>query len=76
MNTTPTIKYYTNVSYSKNKLHIRGFDDNGNSVCFDADYQPTVWVPLNFNLSNWKREISSLEHHKWKCLIDHWLVSS
>lgn len=70
MNTTPTIKYYTNVSYSKNKLHIRGFDDNGNSVCFDADYQPTVWVPLNFNLSNWKREISSLEHHKWKCLID------
>lgn len=70
MNTTPSIKYYTNVSYSKNKLHVRGFDDNGKSVCFDVDYQPTVWVPLNFNLAGWKREIVSLEHHKWKCLID------
>ena len=64
------LKCYTYVAYSHGKLFIRGIDHNNNRVMFYSDYQPLVWVPLDFNYNEYKNDIVDIEFNKWKMLID------
>lgn len=65
------IKEYYNVYYKKNKLYVRGLDENGSRVIEEVDYCPTVWVKPEFNLVQWKHLIKEQELNKWKTMIDH-----
>ena len=65
------IKEYYNVYYKKNKLYVRGLDENGSRVIEEVDYYPTVWVKPEFNLNQWKSLIKEQELNKWKSMIDH-----
>lgn len=65
------LKCYTYVGYSHGKLFIRGIDNNGNRVMFYSDYQPIVWVPLQFNYNEYKQDIVDVEFNKWHMLIDN-----
>ena len=64
------IKEYYNVYYKKNKLYVRGLDENGSRVIEEVDYCPTVWVKPEFNLVQWKPLIKEQELNKWKTMID------
>ena len=66
----PHLKCYTYVAYSHGKLFVRGIDDNNRRVMFYSDYQPTVWVPLEFNYTDYKQDIVDVQFNKWKTLID------
>ena len=65
------LKCYTYVGYSHGKLFIRGIDNDGNRVMFYSDYQPIVWVPLQFNYNEYKQDIVDVEFNKWHMLIDN-----
>ena len=66
------ITTYTNAYYSNNKLHLRGLDENGTRLIqLDVDYQPTVWVPLEFSLHPWKDIIIAQQHNQWKTMIEN-----
>ena len=63
---------YTNAYYSNNKLHLRGLDENGQRLIQqDIDYQPTVWVPLEFNTHPWKDTIIDQHPTRWKSMIEN-----
>ena len=63
------LKAYTFVAYTRGKLFIRGIDMNGKRVMFYSDFQPTVWVPLEFNYTKFKQDIVNVDFNKWKTLI-------
>ena len=66
------ITTYTNAYYCNNKLHLRGLDENGTRLIqLDVDYQPTVWVPLEFSLHPWKDIIIAQQHNQWKTMIEN-----
>lgn len=65
------IKTYTYVYCDKNKLHVRGLDENGNRVTErDVDFEPIVWTPLSFSVHSWKDSIVEQETTKWKSMVD------
>lgn len=63
------LKAYTYVAYSHGKLFVRGIDENDRRVMFYSDYQPTVWVPLHFDYTEYKHDIVDVQFNKWKTLI-------
>lgn len=66
------IKTYTNCYYSNNKLHLRGLDENGNrTIVRDIDYEPTVWVPLDYGYHAWKDIIVDQQHTTWHTMVDN-----
>lgn len=70
----PQLKNYTYVAYSHGKLFVRGIDFNGRRTMFYSDYQPTVWVPLDFNYNDYKQDIIDVQFNQWKDLIDNKLL--
>ena len=63
------IEIYTNATFIKGKLLVRGLTASNKRVSKEVNYQPMVWVDKNFNLHNWHRDVVSTEINKWKNAI-------
>lgn len=55
------IKQYTNVKFFRGKLHVRGFNENGERVNEIVEFSPTLWVEPTFKYSRWKRYIENVD---------------
>lgn len=62
-------KNYTSVFFKNNKVYIRGLDVNDNRVSGYTDFQPTVWVPYEFNLQHWKQHIVNQDFNSWTTFL-------
>lgn len=62
-------KNYTSVFFKNNKVYIRGLDVNDNRVSGYTDFQPTVWVPYEFNLQHWKQHIINQDFNSWTTFL-------
>ena len=62
-------KNYTSVFFKNNKVYIRGLDVNDNRVSGYIDFQPTVWVPYEFNLQHWKQHIINQDFNSWTTFL-------
>lgn len=62
-------KNYTSVFFKNNKVYIRGLDVNDNRVSGYTDFQPTVWVPYEFNLQHWKQHIVKQDFNSWTTFL-------
>ena len=61
-----TIKQYTNVSFYRNELRVRGLDENGQRVNEIVDFCPTLWVRPSFNYRRWRSLIESVDINTFK----------
>ena len=64
-----TIKHYTNVCYSRGKLHVRGFDENWNPMIENVNFNPTVWVDPQTSYHEFKESILDVDTHSWKSFV-------
>lgn len=64
------LKYYTSVHLVKNKIFVRGIDEQGNRTSYYDEFQPTVWVPYEFDYREYKGDIVNVDFKRWTCLID------
>lgn len=64
------LKYYTSVHLVKNKIFVRGIDEQGNRISYYDEFQPTVWVPYEFDYREYKGDIVNVDFKRWTCLID------
>ena len=63
------VKHYTNVYFSRNRLFVRGFDENWNPVIEKVSFKPTVWVEPTNGYHQYKESIVNVETKKWKSFI-------
>lgn len=63
------LRAYSNVVYVKDKLFVRGIDENFNRVSFYTDFEPTVWVDRMFNYHLWKKNIINVDFTSWTTFI-------
>lgn len=63
------LKAYSNVVYNRDKLFVRGIDENFNRVSFYTDFTPTVWVDRLFNYHEWKKDIINIDFNTWRSFI-------
>ena len=63
------VKHYTNVYFSRNRLFVRGFDENWNPVTEKVSFKPTVWVEPTNGYHQYKESIVNVETKKWKSFI-------
>ena len=64
------LKTYSSVHLIRNKIFVRGIDEQGNRVCYYDEFQPTVWVPYEFDYREYKGDIINVDFKRWTCLID------
>ena len=64
------IKRYTNCVFKRNKLYLRGLNEEGVGEFEVVDYQPTVWVERSHNLANHRADIVEVNNTDWKLITD------
>lgn len=64
------LKTYSSVHLIRNKIFVRGIDEQGNRVSYYDEFQPTVWVPYEFDYREYKGDIINVDFKRWTCLID------
>ena len=66
-----TISQYTNVQMIGDKICVRGISKAGERLTYlDVDYNPTVWVPLQFNFDTNSVNIVDVQHKKWHQFVN------
>ena len=48
------LKTYSSVHLIRNKIFVRGIDEQSNRVSYYDEFQPTVWVPYEFDYREYK----------------------
>lgn len=64
------IQRYTNCVFKRNKLYLRGLDEEGKGQFEVVDYEPTVWVERSHNLNAHRADIVEINNTDWKLLTD------
>lgn len=64
------LKTYSSVHLIRNKIFVRGIDEQGNRVSYYDEFQPTVWVPYEFDYREYKGDIINVDFKRWTCLVD------
>ena len=63
------VKHYTNVYFSRNRIFVRGFDENWNPVITKVPFTPTVWVDPTNGYHQYRDTIVNADAKKWKTFI-------
>ena len=64
------IQRYTNCVFKRNKLYLRGLNEDGVGEFEVVDYQPTVWVERSHNIANWRSDIVDVNNTDWRLILD------